>query len=63
MRNSSTHSTNTDITYTGSNTDKNNSRKKTAAQIILDAGQNIFDAWQNIVDAWQFYCMPYQTSC
>ena len=34
MGNSSTYSTNTDITYTGSKTDKHNSWKETTAQII-----------------------------
>ena len=56
MGNSSTHSTNTDITYTGSNTNKNNSWKETTAH-------NIVNAWQTnclmmMFDAWQFFLMP-----
>ena len=51
MGNSSTHNMNTDITYTGSNTDKNNSWKETTAQITFDAWNINVDAWQVFLDA------------
>ena len=51
MANNSTHSRSTDITYTGSNTDKNNSWKENMAQII-------FDAWHFLM-LGKFFLMPY----
>ena len=67
MGNSSTDSTNSHITYTGSDTDKNNCWKMTTAQIIFDAWQvhvanHSFGVWQiilmsyqRIVDAYALY--------
>ena len=43
-----------DITYTGSNTDKNNSCEKTTASIFLVFGKLLCDVWQIVLDASSF---------